>query len=85
MALLQNQKQSDFKLNLIRTAVGIVTETDINFAQIANATIFCFNLKIPNQIQDYANASKIQLQSFQIIYEIQDAINQLLVKKNVPI
>lgn len=66
------------KINIIRSSVGMVTETDINLAKSANATIFVFKIKVNNQIIDLAKSLDVEIQSCSIIYEIKDSIEKKL-------
>ena len=66
------------KINIIRASVGIPTETDVNLAKSANATIFLFKLKLPSQISDFAKSFDVQIKNYSIIYEIQESVESML-------
>lgn len=66
------------KINIIRSSVGRVTESDVNLAKTAKAILFVFNLKVDNKIQEYANSFDVPIKSYSIIYEIKDEIERLL-------
>lgn len=66
------------KINIIRSSVGLPTETDINLAKTANAIIFLFKLKPTSQIVDMAKSVDVEIKSYSIIYEIKDSIEKML-------
>lgn len=67
----------DVKLNIIRSGIGAVSETDINFAKTAKGYIITFNLKASSQINEYALANNITIRNYDVIYEIKDSIERL--------
>lgn len=66
------------KINIIRSSVGLPSETDINLARTANAIIFLFKLKPTSQIVDMAKSVDVEIKSYSIIYEIKDSIEKKL-------
>lgn len=66
------------KINIIRSSVGLPSETDINLARTANAIIFLFKLKPTSQIVDMAKSVDVEIKSYSIIYEIKDSIEKIL-------
>ncbi len=66
------------KINIIRSSVGQPSETDINFAKSANALIFLFKLKPTPSILDIAKSNNIEIKTYNIIYEIKDAVEKIL-------
>ena len=76
--VLGNINVDGAKINIIRASVGIPTETDVNLAKSANATIFLFKLKLPSQISDFAKSFDVQIKNYSIIYEIQESVESML-------
>ena len=76
--VLGNINVDGAKINIIRASVGIPTETDVNLAKSANATIFLFKLKLPSQINDFAKSFDVQIKNYSIIYEIQESVESML-------
>lgn len=66
------------KINIIRSSVGLPSETDINLAKTANAIIFLFKLKPTSQIVDMAKSVDVEIKTYSIIYEIKDSIEKIL-------
>lgn len=76
--VLDSINVSGAKINIIRSSVGLPSETDINLAKTANAIIFLFKLKAPSQIVDIAKSVDVEIKSYSIIYEIKDSIEKML-------
>ncbi|XP_076314547.1 mitochondrial translation initiation factor 2 isoform X2 [Tachypleus tridentatus] len=62
------------RLDLIHYGVGHVTESDIELAKAFNATVYCFNVNISKQVQDFAQEKKIKVKEFKVIYQLIDEI-----------
>ncbi len=69
--------------NIISSSVGMVSETDIQTAQAANAEILGFNIKIPASVAKLAEVEKIKFTNFRIIYQLFDYLKDLQEKKTV--
>ena len=61
-------------LNIIRSNVGTISEDDINLASGSNALIIGFNVRPMPQVKASADAKKVQIRLYKVIY---DAINDL--------
>lgn len=71
------------KIVVVDSGVGDVTASDVINAKTGNAVIFSFESKIPNDVQKLAEAEKISTQRFDIIYELLQAVTDLLKKGKV--
>lgn len=71
------------KVVVVDSGVGEITSSDIINAKTGNAYIFAFETKIPNDIARLADAEKIKVASFNIIYELLLAVDELLKKGKV--
>ena len=58
------------KVNVIRSTVGGITESDIVLAGASNAIIIGFNVRPSNQIKDKANDLGIDIRLYDIIYKV---------------
>nr|MCM1371236.1 translation initiation factor IF-2 [Clostridium sp.]MCM1444622.1 translation initiation factor IF-2 [Candidatus Amulumruptor caecigallinarius] len=58
------------KVNVIRSSVGAVTESDIVLARASNAIIIGFNVRPNNSIKDYANEQGVEIRLYNIIYKV---------------
>lgn len=78
LGLLNSFENESIKLNIIHSAVGSISETDINLAKAAKGVIYLFNLKTSNQVAEYATSMGIQVKNYNIIYEIKEDIERVL-------
>ncbi|MDE6476808.1 MAG: hypothetical protein K2L48_01210 [Mycoplasmoidaceae bacterium] len=66
------------KLTLVRTAVGGISESDVQLAKASNAIIIGFNIKPSRNIKDIADAQKVKIYFFDIIYKLKESLEKLL-------
>jgi translation initiation factor IF-2 len=71
------------KIIVVDRGVGEINSSDVINAKTGNATIFAFESKISNDILKLAEAEKITIASFKIIYELLQAAEELLTKGKV--
>lgn len=58
------------KINVLRSTVGNITESDVVLAKASSAIIIGFNLKVNAQIKEYAKTSGVEIRTYEIIYKI---------------
>ncbi|MCX6703991.1 MAG: GTP-binding protein [Candidatus Woesebacteria bacterium] len=66
------------KVVIVDSGVGDVTSSDVINAKTGNAYIFAFESKIPNDIVKLAEAEKIKVERFEIIYELLQRLEEIL-------
>ena len=70
------------KINVIRSAVGGITESDIVLAGASNAIVIGFNVRGSNKVQDMAKQYNIEIRLYDIIYKVvedmEDAMKGML-------
>jgi translation initiation factor IF-2 len=71
------------KIVVVDSGVGEITSSDVINAKTGNAYIYSFETKIPTDIVKLAEAEKITVQKFDIIYELLQNIEELLKKGKV--
>lgn len=57
------------KINVIRSSVGAITESDIVLAKASNAIIIGFNVRPNNEIKNYAKDNCVEVRLYNIIYK----------------
>ena len=57
------------RVNVIRSSVGAITESDIVLAKATNAIIIGFNIRPNNSIKDYASQQGVDIRLYDIIYK----------------
>ena len=69
-ASLEKIEVEGVKINVIRGAVGGITESDIVLAQASNAIIIGFNVRGNNKVVDLAKEYNIEIRLYDIIYKV---------------
>ena len=62
------------KVNVVRGAVGAITETDISLAIVSKAIIVSFNVRSSSKILDLAKEKGIEVRYYDIIYKLLEDI-----------
>ncbi len=57
------------RVNVIRSSVGAITESDIVLAKASNAVLIGFNIRPNNAIRDYAKENGVDIRLYNIIYK----------------
>ncbi len=78
--VLRNLSQGEVALRVVEAGVGEVSENDVKFARSADAHIFGFRVKMSNAAVDLAEKESISIQRFDIIYELIQAVRELMEK-----
>ena len=66
------------KINVIRGAVGGITESDIVLASASNALIIGFNVRGNNKVTDMAKQYNIEIRLYDIIYKVVEDMKQAM-------
>jgi translation initiation factor IF-2 len=73
------------KIVVVDSGVGDITSSDVINAKTGNAYIFVFESKIPNDVAKLADAEKVKVERFEIIYELLQGLEEILKKGRVEI
>ena len=58
------------KVNVIRSSIGAISESDIVLAAASNALIIGFNIRPNNKIMEYAKEKGVDIRLYNIIYKV---------------
>lgn len=75
-SLLPTFSTEEIKVKILHAATGPVTESDILLASASKAVILAYNLRIPPAIQEIAQREKVEIRSYQVIYELIDDLKK---------
>ncbi len=67
---LEKIKIDDIKVNVIRSGVGAVTESDVVLANASNAIIIGFNVIPPTKTKEMAEFYNVEIRLYNIIYKV---------------
>ena len=66
---LGKMDQSEVRINIIHSAVGAISETDVTLAAASNAIIVGFGVRPQGKARDLAEKEKVQIKTYSIIYK----------------
>ena len=67
---LQKLDVEGIKVNVIRSSIGAISESDIVLAAASNALIIGFNIRPNNKIVEYAKEKGVDIRLYNIIYKV---------------
>ncbi len=67
--------QSEVKINIIHSAVGGITETDVTLAAASDAIIIGFNVRPTGKSRALAEKEKVDIRLYRVIYQAIEDIN----------
>lgn len=68
----------DVKVNVVASAVGGITESDVNLAVASNAVVIGFNVRADGGARRLAESQGVQVRYYSIIYEMLDDVRQAM-------
>jgi len=69
---------SEVKVNVIHSAVGAITETDVMLASASNAIIIGFNVRPDVKARKYGEDENIDVRMYRVIYEAIDDVKKAM-------
>jgi len=69
---------SKVSMEVIHSAVGTITESDVSLASASKAIILGFHTRIDNGVSDLAKREGIQIKLYAIIYELIDQVKEAM-------
>jgi translation initiation factor IF-2 len=70
--------QNEVSVNVIRRAVGAVTESDVMFAAASDAVILAFNVRPVGDARAVAEREGVEIRSYAVIYRAIDELRQAM-------
>jgi translation initiation factor IF-2 len=72
---LDKMDQSEVRINVIHSAVGAITETDVTFADASDAIIIGFNVRPNPAAKAQAEKENVDVRLYKVIYQAIEDIN----------
>jgi translation initiation factor IF-2 len=72
---LNKMDQSEVRINVIHSAVGGITETDVTLAAASDAVIIGFNVRPSAKARQAAEREKVEIKTYKVIYQAIEEIN----------
>ena len=75
----------EVRVRVLHSAVGQITESDIQLAKASDAVIVAFNVRATAQARELAQREGVEIRYYSIIYEVADDIEKLVKGKLAPV
>jgi translation initiation factor IF-2 len=76
---LRKLERDDVKLAFVHRGVGGINESDIQLANVANATIIGFNVRPDRKAREVADHEGVELRLYEVIYQVLEDIEAAMV------
>jgi translation initiation factor IF-2 len=83
-ATVQKLGNDEVKVRVLHSAVGQITESDIQLAKASDAVIVAFNVRATSQARDLAQRDSVDIRYYSIIYDVANDIENLVKGKLAP-
>ena len=74
----------EVRVRVLLSAVGQITESDVQLAKASSAMIVAFNVRATSQARDLATREGVDIRYYSIIYEVADDIEKMVRGKVAP-
>ncbi len=81
---LRKLERDDVKLSFVHRGVGGITENDVQLARASNATIIGFNVRPDRRAREMADASDVEVRTYEIIYKLLEDIEAAMLGMLAP-
>ena len=71
----EKMDQSEVRINIVHSAVGGITETDVTLAAASDAIIIGFNVRPTGKSKQQAEKEKVDIRLYRVIYQALEDIN----------
>ncbi|TCZ59720.1 translation initiation factor IF-2 [Roseicella aquatilis] len=75
----------EVRVRVLHSAVGQITESDIQLAKASNAVVVAFNVRATTQARELAQREGVDIRYYSIIYEVADDIEKMFKSKLAPV
>ena len=75
----------EVRVRILHSAVGQITESDVQLAKASDAIIVAFNVRANAQARELAHRDGVEIRYYSIIYEVADDIEKLVKGKLAPV
>ncbi|MFZ0060373.1 MAG: EF-Tu/IF-2/RF-3 family GTPase, partial [Acidimicrobiales bacterium] len=82
---MKRLERDDVKLSFVLRGIGGITENDVQLAAASNATIIGFNVRPDKRSRELADASDVEIRTYEIIYKLVEDIEAAMVGMLAPV
>jgi translation initiation factor IF-2 len=74
-----DHEHEEVRLSFVHRGVGGITESDVDLAAVANATVIGFNVRPDRKARERADLEKVELRLYEVIYQVLEDVNAALI------
>jgi translation initiation factor IF-2 len=74
-----DQEHEEVRLSFVQRGVGGITESDINLAAVANATVIGFNVRPDRKARELAQVEGVEMRLYEVIYQVLEDVQAALI------
>ncbi len=82
---LQKLSTKDVRVNIVRSSIGAITESDVLLASASNAIIIGFNVRPTHQAKELAEQEHVEIRFYDVIYNALDDVKAAMVGMLEPV
>ncbi|NQZ66004.1 MAG: translation initiation factor IF-2 [Mycoplasmatales bacterium] len=75
LAKLENE---EIKINVVRSAVGEISKSDVLLAQASNAIIYGFNINPSGDVMNFAKENRVEIKTYNVIYKMIEDVEKMI-------
>jgi translation initiation factor IF-2 len=84
-ATLGKLGNEEVRVRVLHSAVGQITESDVQLAKASDAVVVAFNVRATTQARELAQREGVDIRYYSIIYEVSDDIEKLYKGRLAPV
>ncbi len=81
---LRKLETSEVRIAVVHRGVGGITENDVQLAYASDATIIGFNVRPDRKAREAADAAKVEIRTYEIIYKLLEDVSSAMVGMLAP-
>jgi len=76
---LEKQSNEEVRINVVHSAAGTITESDVSLATVSDAIVIGFNVRPSQKVIDFAAEEHVDMRFYNVIYEVIKDIQNAIV------
>ena len=85
VAAIEYIQHSEIKVVVVEKSIGVIRESDIDFAKNTNAIVIGFNVTMANSAKELAKYNKVKVSHYSVIYHITEEVKKIMGTMLAPI
>ncbi len=81
---LSKMEEEEYTVKVLRSGVGNVSLSDVEFAQVTKAILLGFEVSIEQGVEDFAKKNRILVKTYDVIYKLIEEVQEALTLMALP-